>query len=77
MDKQNWPWLLSCVYWLVCYAVELATLTREGEGDKARTVVRVLPSEEVDVLIKRYLEAVEAKKKEDKEKEREREARKE
>ena len=57
--------------------MELATLTREGEGDKAHTVIRVLPSEEVDMLIKRYQEAVEAKKREEKEKEREREAKKE
>lgn len=67
--------MFVCLFF-VC-AVELATLTREGEGDRARTVIRVLPSEEVDALIKRYQEAVEAKKKEEKEKEREREAKKE
>ena len=54
--------------------VELASLTREGEGPNAKTVIRVIPGEEVDELIKEYQEMVEAKKREEKEKEKEREA---
>ena len=46
----------------------MATLTREGEGDSAQTVIKVLPASEVDQLISKYLELVEAKKKADREK---------
>ena len=39
--------------------VEIATLTRVGEGADARTVIRTLPSTEVDVLIKEHQDRVE------------------
>ena len=53
---------------MLLLAVEMATLTREGEGVMARTIIRVLPASEVDQLISKYLEMVEAKKKADREK---------
>ena len=62
------------IYLLIPLIVELASLTREGEGPNAKTVIRVIPGEEVDELIKKYQEMVEAKKREEKEKEKEREA---
>ena len=63
-------------YWLLLslLTVELATLTREGEEPNAKTVIKVMPGERVDELIKKYQEMVEAKKREDKEKEKQREA---
>lgn len=42
--------------------VEIATLTRIGEGADARTVIRTLPSTEVDVLIKEHQDRVEQEK---------------
>ena len=45
--------------------MELATLTRED----GRSVIRVLPAEEVDDVIKRYNEKAEAKRREEKAKE--------
>lgn len=42
--------------------VEIATLTRIGEGTDARTVIRTLPSTEVDVLIKEHQDRVEQEK---------------
>ena len=44
--------------------VEIATLTREGSGDKAKTLLRVLTAKEVDDLIADYLRQVEEKKQE-------------
>ena len=49
--------------------VEIATLTRTGEGVAARTEITVLPGEEVDRLIKEYEAQVEAKKREERAKE--------
>ncbi len=65
------PWRLIINNFII---VELATLTREGEGSTAKTVVKVLPGEKVDELIKKYQAMVEAKKKEEKIKEKQREA---
>lgn len=42
--------------------MEIATLTRIGEGTDARTVIRTLPSTEVDVLIKEHQDRVEQEK---------------
>lgn len=62
---------ISIIDWLLHIVVELATLTREGEGDDAKTVIRIVPSEEIDALIAKYQEEVEAKKKQEKEKQKE------
>lgn len=54
---------MQSIFWCqinVFFVVEFATLTRKDN----KTVIEVLPSSEVDVLIKRYQEEVEAKKKE-------------
>ena len=45
-----------------CHAVEIATLTRIGEGADARTVIKTLPSTEVDILIKEHQDRVEQEK---------------
>ena len=39
-------------------------MTREGKEGEEKTVIRVLPGDEVDVLIKKYQEELEAKKRE-------------
>ena len=51
------------------HTVEIATLTREGEGEGARTLIKVLPANLVDGLIKEYNEKEEARKREEKAKE--------
>ena len=46
--------------------MEIATLTRVGEGEAGRTEIRVLPAEEVESLIRDHVTREEARKKEEK-----------
>lgn len=52
--------------------VEIATLTRVGEGEAATTKIKVLPGADVDARIQEYLRKEEERKKEEKAKEAER-----
>ena len=53
------------------FSVEIATLTRVKEegSDKEKTVIRVLPADELNDMIKVYNEKEEARKKEERAKE--------
>ena len=59
-EKGNDAKYFWCQINVFYFVVEFATLTRKDN----KTIIEVLPSSEVDVLIKRYQEEVEAKKKE-------------
>ena len=47
------------------HTVEFATLTRVGDGEAARTQIRVLPAGEVDTLIQDYMKKEEERKREE------------
>ena len=49
--------------------VEIATLTRSGEGKDARTEIRVLPVGEVNTLIQGYMKKEEERKRAERKKE--------
>lgn len=68
------PLLLYCTELtvpVVLFTVEVATLTRVREegSDKDKTVIRVLPADELNDLIKIYNEKEEARKREERAKE--------
>ena len=49
--------------------MEIATLTRSGEGEDAQTEIRVLPVGEVNTLIQDYQKKEEERKREERKKE--------
>ena len=51
------------------HTVEIATLTRSGEGKDARTEIRVLPVGEVNTLIQGYMKKEEERKRAERKKE--------